>query len=169
MRQKETADNLDLGDREVGDRLDHIIDESRLNPTWVMDRIEDYYNGNDHIGRWQQLAKDHRWNKLAAKLAVDNQQLEEINSAVDMGSSRRCNIMSNICNTKRQFFKRLDGAQDFELSEKGWRMNEEEDERTSRSAPIASRMEEEDERTSHSLPTISVSAVNEVMRRRSSF
>lgn len=169
LRQKETADTLDLGDREAGDRLDRMIDESGLDPTWVMDRIEDYHKGNDHIGRWQQLVNDGRWNKLAAKLTVDNQQLEKINSAIGLESSRRCNIMSNICNTKRQFFKRLDGAQDFEFSEKAWRMIEGEDERESESTPTTSRMNEEDGRISHSSPTISVSTVNEVMRRRDSF
>lgn len=167
-RRNKTADILDLGDREIGDRLERMMEESGLDSTWAMDRIEDYHNGNDHIGRWQQLAKDRRFEKLAAKLTVDIQQLEKINSAIELG---RCSIMTNICNTKGQFFKRLDGAQDFELSEKAWRMIEEEDdsdEETSDSAPTTSRMSEEDERTSHSLPTISVSAVNKVMRRRDS-
>lgn len=154
MRRMETADIRDLGDREVGDRLHRMIEKSGLNPKWVMDRIKDYYNGNDHIGRWQRVVKGRCWSELAAKFTVDIEQLEKINSTIDGGRSRQCNIMVNISNSKRQFFKRLDGAQDFELSETALRMEEE---------------EEEDERASAPSPTILVSPVNEVMCRRKSF
>lgn len=114
---KETAEFLDVGDREVRDRLDRMIDASGLNPKWVMNHIEDYYNGNDHIGRWQGLVQDRRWNKLAEKLHNDIQQLTNSFDTKD-GRSRRQKIMVNIHNTKRQFFNRLDGALDFELNEK---------------------------------------------------
>lgn len=125
-----------------------MIDGSGLDVDWVIDRLEDYYNGNDHIGRWQRLMEGRRWNELAAKLTVDKQQLDKINSTIDVGGSRKCNIMPNIYNTMRQFFKALEGAQDFELSEK------------------ALRMDGEDERASNPSPTALVSPVNEDVRRR---
>lgn len=121
---KETAENFDLGDRGVERRLDRMIDGTGLDPTWIMDRIEDYCRGNDHIGRWQRYVQGCQWEELAAKLSDDIDQLEKINSSSKSSSSRQCNIMSNIHNTKRQFFKRLDGAQDFELSERALRMDE---------------------------------------------
>ncbi len=81
-----------------------------------MDRIEDYSIGNYHIGRWQRYVRARRWERLAAKLTKDIQQLEKINgSSSESSDGRRCNIMINIHNTKGQFFRRLDGAQDFEL------------------------------------------------------
>ena len=122
---QETTDNFEPGEREVGDRLDRMIDASRLDPDWVMDHIEDYYAGNDHIGRWQRYMQECRWKELAAKLAMDIQQLEKINSTRKSSNSRRCNIMVNMLNTRGQFFERLHGAQDFELSEKALRMEEE--------------------------------------------
>lgn len=121
---KKTAENLDLGDREIGERVDGMIDASGLNPSWVMDHIEDYHLGNDHIGRWQRYVRSCRWKELAAKFTNDIQQLEKINRTIHSSNSRRCNIMFNIQNTTRQIFARLDGAQDFELSEKALRMDE---------------------------------------------
>lgn len=126
-----TAENLDLGDREIGERLDRMIDASGLDPSWVMDHIEDYYAGNDHIGTWQRYVQGCRWNDLAAKFIDDIQQLAKINRSINSSNSGRCKIMFNIQNTKRQFFTRLDGAQDFELSEKALRMNDESYESTS--------------------------------------
>lgn len=121
---KETAETLDLGDREVGDRLDRMIDASELEPCWVMDHIEDYCTENEHIGKWQGYAKAHRWDDLAAKLTKDIQQLEKINSSIEFSKGRRCKIMVNIRSTQRQYFKRLEGAQEFELSDKALRMAE---------------------------------------------
>ena len=121
---KETAENFEPGEREVGDRLDRMMKASALDPNWVMDRIKDYYAGNDHIGKWQRYVQACRWNELAAKLAKDIQQLEKINSTINSSNSRRCKIMLNMRNTERQFFKRLDGAQDFESSEKALMMDE---------------------------------------------
>lgn len=134
---KETAETLDLGDREVGDRLDRMIDASALDPGWVMDHIEDYSTGDDHIGKWQGYAEAFRWDDLAEKIIKDIEQLEKINSNMNFNKSRRCKIMVNIRNTKRQYFKRLDGPQDFELNEKELRMNEEY-ERTSASSSTTS-------------------------------
>lgn len=115
-----------------------MIDASKLDPAWIMDRIEEYHNGNNHIGKWQRYVEGRRWSDLAAKFTVDIQQLEKINSTIDLGSSRRCNIMSSIRNSKRQFFKRLDGAQDFELSETALRIEEGCNKRTSDPTPITS-------------------------------
>ena len=127
LRRNETADILYLGDCEVGYRLERMIVESGLDPDWVMESIEDYYKGNEHIGRWQRLMEGGRWNELAAKFTVDKQQLGKINSTIDLGGSGKCNIMPNIRSSKWRIFKRLDGAQDFELSEKALRMDEEDE------------------------------------------
>lgn len=114
--RQETAKNVDLGARELQDRLSDMIEESGLDPDWVMDSIEDYSTGNNHIGRWQRYVRERLWERLAEKLIKDIQQLEKINgSSSESSDGRRCNIMINIHNTKWQFFKRLDGAQDFEL------------------------------------------------------
>ena len=121
---KETAENLEPGEREIGDRLDRMMKASELDLNWVMDRIKDYYAGNDHIGKWQRYVQACRWNELAAKLTKDIQQLEKINSTINSSNSRRCKIMLNMRNTQRQFFKRLGGAQDLELSEKALMMDE---------------------------------------------
>ena len=121
--RKGTAENLDLGGPEVKERLARMIDASELDPDWVLDHIEEYYIGNGHIGTWQRYVQRCRWEKLAAKLTNDIQQLEKINRSRHNG--RRCNVMFNIQNTKQQFFKRLNGAQDFELSERASRMQEE--------------------------------------------
>lgn len=121
---KETAETRYVGDREDGERLDRMIDASGLDPSWVMDHMEEYYAGNGHIGRWQRYMQDRRWKDLAAKFTDDIQQLKKINRATNSSKSRRCQIMSNIQNTKRQFFNRLNGAQDFELSEKASKMDE---------------------------------------------
>lgn len=123
---KETAETPDLGDRGTGQRLDRMIDASGLDASWVMDHMEDYYAGNDHIGRWQRYVQGCRWKRLAAKLTKDIQQLEKINKAINSSNRRRCKTMSNMQNTKRQFFKRLDGARDFELSEKALKMEKRE-------------------------------------------
>ena len=120
---KENAENPDLGDPEVGERLERMINESGLDPAWVMDHIKNYYNGNDHIGQWQRYMQNHRWRNLAEKFTEDIEQLQKINSARS-NNSRRCNIMLNMLNSKRQFFKRLNGAQDYELSDKALRMEE---------------------------------------------
>ena len=114
---KETADTLDLDDGEVGRRLDRILDASGLEPCWVMDQIEDYCTDNEHIGKWQGYVKNRRWDDLAAKLSKDIQQLEKINSSVDFGEGRQCKIMKNMRSTKGQYFKRLEGADDFEVSD----------------------------------------------------
>ena len=121
---KETAENFEPGEREVGHRLDRLMKASALDPNWVMDRIKDYYAGNDHIGKWQRYVQACCWKELAAKLTKDIQQLEKINSTINSSNSRRCKIMLNMRNTGRQFFKRLEGAQDFELSEKALMMEE---------------------------------------------
>ena len=116
--RQESAKNVDLGARELQDRLRDMIEESGLEPEWVMDSIEDYSIGNDHIGRWQRYAQERRWVRLAAKLTKDTQQLEKINgSSSESSDGRRCNITINIHNTKRQYFRRLDGAHDFDLGD----------------------------------------------------
>ena len=141
---KETAENFDLGDREVERRLDRMIDGSGLDPAWIMDRIEDYWRGNDHIGRWQRYVQGCQWEELAGKFSDDIAQLEKINSSSKSSNSRQCNIMSNIHNTKRQFFKRLDGAQGFELSEKALGMNEGYERRSASSSTTSLVMNSED-------------------------
>ena len=120
---KDTAENPDLGDPEVGERLERMINESGLDPAWVMEHIKNYYGGNDHIGQWQRYMQGHRWRDLAENFTKDIEQLQKINSTRS-SNSRRCNIMLNMLNSKRQFFKRLNGAQDYELSDKALRMEE---------------------------------------------
>ena len=134
---KETAEILNLGDPEVRDRLYRMINESGLDPDWVTDHIEDYHGGNEHIGRWQRYVQSRRWMDLAEKFTKDIEQLEKINSTRS-NNSRRCNIMFNIHNSKRQFFKRLHGARNFELSEKALRMEEEEYDSSSTPSPASS-------------------------------
>lgn len=121
---KDTAETLNLGDPHMGARLGRMISESGLDPEWVMGHIVDYFYGNDHVGQWQRYVQGHRWTDLAEKFTTDIQQLEKMNSSRP-SNRRRCNIMFNIHNSKRQYFKRLDGAQDYELSEKALRMEEE--------------------------------------------
>ena len=86
-----------------------------------------YHDGNEHIGQWQRYVRDRRWEDLAEKLTQDIQQLEIINSTTGTRSNngRRCKLMKNIENSSRQYFKRLDGAQEYELSEKALKMEEE--------------------------------------------
>ena len=100
-----------------------MLDASGLDPDWVMGHLKDYYAGNERIGQWQRYMQGRCWKELAAKLSMDMRQLEQINSTRATGG-RRCNIMFNICNTKRQFFSRLVGAQDYDLSERALRMEE---------------------------------------------
>lgn len=116
-----TAENLDLGDRETERRLDRMIDASGLDPDWIMGHIENYFAGNDHIGKWQSYVQGCHWKRLAAKFVKDAQQLQKINSTIKSSNSRPCKIMISIHNIKRQFFTRLDGAQDFKLSERALR------------------------------------------------
>lgn len=122
----ETADTLEQGDPEVEDRLHRMINESGLDPKWVMDHIEGYHNGNEHIGHWQGYVRSRRWMNLAEKFTKDTQQLQRINSTRPM-NSRRCNIMFNILSTTRLYFKRLDGPLGYELSDKACKMEREED------------------------------------------
>lgn len=120
----ETADIFEQVDREVGERLHRMINASGLDPYWVMDHIEDYHNGNEHIGEWQRYVQSRRWMDLAEKFTKDIRQLQRINSTRS-NNSRRCKIMVNIHDSKRMFFKRLDGPRDYELSDKALRMMEE--------------------------------------------
>lgn len=120
----ETAETFDLGDRKVGERLDCMIDESGLDPEWVMEHIEDYHIGNEHIGQWQRYVQSGRWEELAAKLTRDKEQLEKMNKTMDWSKGRRCKIMSSIHSTGRLFFRRLNGVEDFDLSEKALRMED---------------------------------------------
>lgn len=129
----ETADTFEQGDREGEDRLLRMIKESGLDPYWVMEHIEDYHDGNEHIGQWQRYVQSRRWTDLAEKFTKDIQQLERINSTRS-NNSRRCNIMFNIQDSKRMFFKRLDGPRDYELSDQALRMEEESQESSSSSS-----------------------------------
>ena len=114
-----------------------MINESELDPDWVIDHILDYQEGNAHIGLWQRYVQGRRWMELAGKFTKDSQQLAKINSNRS-SNNRRCNIMFNIHNTKRQFFKRLNGADDYELNEKALRMQEEDYESSSSSSGSSS-------------------------------
>ena len=49
----ERAKILDLDDPGTETRLNRIIDGSGLDPTWVMERIAGYRDGNEYIGQWQ--------------------------------------------------------------------------------------------------------------------
>ena len=124
---KENAEIVDLDDTRIGNRLHRMIDECGLDSTWVMEHIVGYHDGNEHIGQWQRYVRDRCWEDLAEKFTQDMQQLEMINSINGTRSSdgRRCKLMKNIENSSRQYFERLDGAQDYELSEKALKMEEE--------------------------------------------
>ena len=117
--KKENAEIYDLDNTRIGNRLHRIIDESGLDSTWVMEHIVGYHDGNEHIGQWQRYVRDHRWDDLAEKFTQDIQQLEIINNG------RRCKLMKNIENSSRQYFIWRDGAQDYELSGKALKMEEE--------------------------------------------
>ena len=124
---KESAEIRDLDDPRIGNRLHRIIDESGLDSTWVKEHILGYHDGNEHIGQWQRYVRDRRWEDLAEKFTQDIQQLEIIYSTTGARSNngRRCKLMKNIEDSSRQWFKRLNGAQDYELSEKALKMEEE--------------------------------------------
>ncbi len=122
----ETAKNVDLGNPQVQGRLDRMIESAGLDPEWVKDHIEDYHEGNKHIGQWQRYINSRRWRKLAAKLSMDIQQLKKINSS-NPSNGRPCKIMPIIVNTKRQYFIALDGALGYELTDKARRMGEEDE------------------------------------------
>ena len=120
-----------------------MIDASGLHRRWVMDHLEDYRTGNCHIGAWQRLARSRRWKDLALKLTQDIRQLEKINGAGNWSNGRECRIMRNIQSTKRQFFTRLNGREDFELSEKAKDMDDESSESSSSSSSSATSMRED--------------------------
>ena len=101
-----------------------MINASGLDPYWVMEHIEDYQYGNEHIGQWQRYVQSRRWTDLAEKFIKDIRQLQRINRTRS-NNSRRCSIMVNIHDSKRMFFKRLDGPRDYELSDEALRMEEE--------------------------------------------
>lgn len=125
-----------------------MINESGLDPNWVMGHIEDYHNGNEHIGQWQRYVRSRRWMDLAEKFTKDMEQLERINSAKPK-SSRRCQIMFNIHNSTRLYFKRLDGPHAYQLSDKALQMEEEEESHESSSTS-----------SSAAPPTISLATVS---------
>lgn len=128
----------EIGDGEIGDRLNRMIDASGLHRRWVMDHIEDYRTGNGHIGAWQRLVRSRRWKDLALKLTRDIRQLEMINRAGSLSNGRECRIMRNIQSTKGQFFARLDSHEDFELSKKATDMDDESSGSSSSSSSSAS-------------------------------
>ena len=115
-----------------------MIDASGLLPDWVMDHIEDYHNGNHHIGAWQRLMQSRRWKDLALKLTQDIRHLEIINGTGNLRNGRECKIMRSIQTTKGQFFARLDSHEDFELSGKATEMENESCESSSSSASATS-------------------------------
>ena len=123
---EETAKKVDLGNPQVRDRFDRMIESAGLDPEWAKDRIKDYSKGNKHIGQWQRYIKSQRWRKLAAKLSMDIQQLEKINST-NPSNGRPCKIMPIIMNTKRQYFKALDENLAYDLTDKALGMGEEDE------------------------------------------
>ena len=114
-RQRRRLRTFDLGDPRVEERLFAMVDASGLDPEWVRDHLLDYHAGSSRAGQWQQYVRECRWMELAAKFSADMQQLETINRA-DPSGGRPCEMMYHIRNIKRQYFNRLDGAEDYELS-----------------------------------------------------
>ena len=119
-----------------------MIDASGLHRRWVKDHIEDYRTGNCHIGAWQRLVRSRRWKDLALKFIQDIRQLEKINGAGNLSNGRECRIMRSIQSTKGQFFAKLNGREDFELSEKARDMDDESSESSSSSASATSMRED---------------------------
>ena len=77
---KEGAEILDLDEPGTETRLNRIIDGSGLDPTWVMEHIVGYHDGNEHIGQWQRYVRDSHWEDLVEKFTRDIQRREIINS-----------------------------------------------------------------------------------------
>ena len=126
------AEDIALGNPLVGERLDRMIEGAGLDRDWVMEIIQEYHGGNNHNGQWQRYVDGLCWKDLAKKLCMDSQQLEKINSTDNPSNRRRrCMIMRNIRNTQRLYFHRLDGAEDFELSQRALRLEEEFDDSSS--------------------------------------
>ena len=134
----DTAKSSASGNPRVEDRLARMIDTAGLDQQWVLEHLESYYDGNDHIGQWQRYAHCCRWEKLAEKLSIDMGQLQIINGSNPNGGRRCCRIISNIRDTRRQYFKRLDGARDYELSEYALKMDMEYEDSSSASTASSS-------------------------------
>ncbi|MCJ1450501.1 hypothetical protein MMC28_000832 [Mycoblastus sanguinarius] len=107
----------------VGWRLDQMIHKSGLSKGYVKDLILEYaFTDNRHIGKWQRYARDHQWRDLAAKLHKDWIQATACQFDTHLLRSRRMQqILSNIQNTTKMYFKRLRGSDDFELN--SWAKN----------------------------------------------
>ena len=136
----ESDEIINLNDAQIGNRLHRIIDGSGLDAVWVMEHFICYHDGNEHIGQWQRHVRHRQWEDLAEKFTQDIQQLEIINSTIGTTSKngRPCKLMKSIEDSSRLYFKRLDGAQDYELSGKALKMEEEEYETSSTASSSSS-------------------------------